>query len=458
MIARVLWNPLSEAPLTIRQVGALYYPLAMSWLFMAIEGPIGVKIISLVGQGRPVEEVWTAALNALIAIALFLESPVIDLLSTSTTLCNNRQAYRIISKFALLMMGVCAVAHALVVFTPLYGIVIERFFQGKENAFALQVSKELWLPLVVMLPWSPAIGWRRYKQGILIRHGRTKLIGRGTAVRFLAMAAIGFSLAAWTPLSGILDAALSLVGGVIAESIFIHFAAANVVNEDLAAASDEGPELTLGKLMAFHLPLTATTTMQLGAGILISKALAASIDHESSWPAYQVALSFMWMFRAVVYAMPEIIITLYARPGALRVLSRFAGVIAGSMSALILLLGTFGIDLWFFRDVLAKSPEISEVAHQVFLFSALIPAAVGLQCYSRGILTALHVTKPRMVGIALGLGTLAGVMALCVSMKWSGAVVSSAGPTLAALVEGAFLYWAMRRARDRSILGAPTSL
>ena len=80
------------------------------------------------------------------------------------------------------------------------------------------------------------------------------------------------------------------------------------------------------------------------------------------------------------------------------------------------------------------------------------PGQLGQQAVGQ---TGLPLCSDR--GVQPVVHTLAGVMALCVSMKWSGAVVSSVGPTLAALVEGAFLYWAMRRARDRSMLGAPTS-
>lgn len=442
-------------PLTARQVWALYLPLAMSWLFMGVEGPISVRIISMVGHGRPIEEVWTAALNAMIAIALFLESPVIDLLSTSTTLCRSRQAYAAISRFSLIMMGVCAVAHAAVVFTPLYGLVIERFLQGSSDGFSGQVSRELWLPLVIMLPWSPAIGWRRYKQGLLIRSGQTKLVGRGTLIRFAAMAIVGFSFAAFTNCTGIVDAAASLIGGVVAEAAFIHFAAKGVVEESLRDEEDAEP-LTLNKLAAFHLPLTATTTMQLGSAILISKALSASFDHETSWPAYQVGLSLMWLFRSVIYALPEIIITQYRRPDAIRILSGFVQQIVFGVTGLLLLFALTGLDKLFFVYALGKTPQMAETAHLVFLFSLLIPAAIGVQCYARGILTALHVTKPRMVGVALGLITSAAVMFFCVAMRWPGTVVSSAGPTLAAIAEAAFLVWAMRRARDREAHAVPT--
>ena len=74
-----------EAPLTSRTILRFYYPLALSWLFMAIESPIAIIILSRL----PGSEVATAAFLIMMGLALWIESPVIDMLSTSTTLARN---------------------------------------------------------------------------------------------------------------------------------------------------------------------------------------------------------------------------------------------------------------------------------------------------------------------------------------------------------------------------------
>lgn len=407
---------------------------------MALEGPISVKVISMVGNRQPIEEVWTAAFNALLAIALFVESPVIDLLATSTTLCKGARSFRTISRFALLMMGICAVAHLLVVFPPIYNLVTRDYTPA--------VRESLWLPLVVMLPWSPAIGWRRYKQGILIRFGETRVVGTGTFVRVTVMAATGFGLAFGSNLSGILVAAISLISAVMAEAIFIHWAAKRTIAEKLA--HDDDVDLSMRRLTQFHAPLTVTTMMQLGSNFLITQCLALSLDRGTSWPAYQVALTLMWMQRAVLYALPEVIITLYSRPGAEKILWRFASRLAMAMTGLMLVMAFTGIDMLFFTRVLGKSQAIAEASHMVFLYSSAIPLIIGAQSYVRGILTALHETKPRMRAVLFGLLTMGGTMWLGLTLKWPGAMVASAGPTLGSLVELAILADAMRRARGRA--------
>jgi hypothetical protein len=408
---------------------------------MGLEGPISVKAIAMVGQGKPIEEVWTAAFNALLAIALFVESPVIDLLATSTTLTKGARSYRIISRFALLMMGVCTVAHLLVILPPVYHWIARDYTE--------EVRRELWLPLVVMLPWSPAIGWRRYKQGILIRFGHTRMVGVGTFVRVAVMALVGFGGVYVTNLSGIMIAALSLISAVLAEAIFIHLGARRVIAENLAIEDEEAKPMRA--LAAFHLPLTVTTMMQLGSNLLITQAMAQTIDRVTSWPAYQVALTLMWLQRAVLYALPEIVITLYGRPGAERLLWRFAATVSASMSGLMILLAATGLDRAFFISVLGKSPAIAEASHQVFMLSSLIPLIIGAQCYVRGVLTALHETKPRMRAVFFGLITMAFIMWLGIQQQWPGAWIGAAAPTAGAFVELVILADAMRRARARAV-------
>lgn len=407
---------------------------------MGLEGPISVRVISSIGRNGPMEEVWTSAFNALLAISLFVESPVIDLLATSTTLTKGTRSYRVISRFALIMMAVCTVGHLLVIWPPLYQLIASDYDP--------RVRDSLIIPMVVMIPWSAAIGWRRYKQGILIRFGETRVVGIGTFIRMGVMAITGFGLAAFTSHSGVLVAAISLIAAVVAEAVFIHLAAKGAIARHLT--QDDETDLSMARLAKFHLPLTVTTMMQLGSNFMITQALAQSFDHESSWPAFQVALALMWLQRAVLYALPEIVITLYSRPGAAKTLWRFAATISMAMSGLMLAMALTGLDKAFFIHVLDKSPAIAAKAHEVFFLSVLIPLIIGAQCYVRGVLTALHTTMPRMLAVFLGLATMYGTMRYGLSHQWSGALIASAGMTLGGFVELVILVAAMRQARDRA--------
>ncbi|MEQ1822300.1 MAG: hypothetical protein ABL949_07315 [Fimbriimonadaceae bacterium] len=410
----------------------MYYPLAISWLFMGLEGPIIVKMIGTVGNAEQ-KEVWLAAFNALLAISLIIESPVIDLLSTSTTLCKGRVTFASLSKFSLQLMGLCTIVHALVVFTPLYGLITAHYDPAVRDA--------LHVPLMVMLPWSAAIGWRRFKQGILIRSGRTRMIGFGTGVRVGTLLVVSFGLAQTTQLTGVMISAIALASSVFTESLFVHFAAAEAI-ENLEGGDEP---LAPKKLVSFHTPLTVTTAMVLGSNFLVTQSLAASADHKISHAAYQVALSFMWLHRAVVFALPEVIITLYDRVSARPLLHRFSALVSLSMTGLMLFWGLTGIDYQFFRTVLGQEEGVARAAHWAFLGSSLLPAINGAQAYVRGVLTAGHFTKPRMTAMGVGLAVMAVTLLVGLKLQASGILLSAIAPTLAFAAELAVLIAALRK-------------
>src|SRR5258705_5146318 len=71
-----------------------------------------------------------------------------------------------------------------------------------------------------MTPWTLAIGYRRFQQGVLIRFGRAREVGLGTGVR-LATNAMALAVgAAIQGLPGIVGGAAAVAFGVLAEAIF----------------------------------------------------------------------------------------------------------------------------------------------------------------------------------------------------------------------------------------------
>src|SRR5689334_12092802 len=166
---------------------------------MALESPICVSVVSrLPFHGSPIAKLNTAAFLVLMSIALFIETPVIDLLSTSTTLSKNRQDYELVNRFVWILMIATAVVHALVIFTPIYWVVTLNVLRLKP-----EVAEAARIGLAMMVLWSPAIGWRRFRQGLLIRFHRTRMVGYGTAVRVGTVALLNMSLFFLSNLPGI---------------------------------------------------------------------------------------------------------------------------------------------------------------------------------------------------------------------------------------------------------------
>lgn len=418
-----------------------FVPLALSWLFMAVESPISVGIISRLPD--PVTN--TAAFFMLMAIALWIESPVIDLLSTATTLTTNRQAYRSLRAFTLCLIAVVTVAHALVALTPLYDWITLRVLEVHPR-----VAEAGRMAMVIMIPWSGFIGWRRFLQGVLIRHGKTRAIGVGTTIRVATMGFGGALLYVATPWSGVEIAASALIASVVMEALFIHVASRPVVRDLADAPGHSG--LTAVKLLTFHAPLTATTLMMMLGTPIVAGALARTTEPVLSMAAWQVATTLLFLHRTVTFALPEVVIALYRSEQARPVLRTFCLRVGAFSSLLLVLLGFLGVDRMFFASILDAKPEVVDAAHIAYLAGAAMPIIGAAQAYLRGLLTAHHLTMARLISIAVAIGVLFGCLGIGVAMGWPPMIIAPIALTISTLCELCVLGWAWLVGRKMSRL------
>lgn len=407
---------------------------------MAIESPVCIGVISRMPEAK----VHTAAFLIMFALAMWVESPVIDLLSTSTTLARNRQSYGVLRRFCLWVMLWVTVVHTLLFATPAYGWLTSTVL-GLER----DVAEAAQIGLLVMIPWSALIGWRRFLQGILIRNGQTRLVGFGTAVRVLTVSVVAIALYLTTSMHSVALCAVALLASVGAEALFIHVVSRETVRRQFSAdrPDDPIPPLTMRALLKFHIPLSLTTMAALLGGPIIGAALARTPDSVLGLASWQVAVTLLWLTRTIVFALPEVVITLYKDAASAAVLRRFCLTVGfGTMSVLVLLAVT-GLDRVFFARVLDASPETVAMAHIGFFAGVLTPLIGAAQSYLRGLLTAHHDTASRLWATATSIAVLVGALAAGVAMRAPGVLTAAVSLTLALLAELGILAARWRRIR-----------
>src|SRR5512142_972670 len=164
--------------LTYRQILKTWWPLAFSWLLMSVEIPM----LSAVIARLPNPEINLAAYGGIVyPLSLIIEAPVIMLLAASVALSRHRQAYARIRRFMLAAGLLLTGLHALVAFTPLYYGVVEGLIGAPK-----EIVEPARIGLMLMLPWTGSIAYRRFQQGVLIRFGHSGSVGVGTLVRLSA--------------------------------------------------------------------------------------------------------------------------------------------------------------------------------------------------------------------------------------------------------------------------------
>ena len=80
-----------------REIFWFWLPLFASWLLMTAEGPT----ISAAINRLPNEVIMLAAQGIVVSLSVTIESPIINLLATSTALVNDYASYRLMRKFAI---------------------------------------------------------------------------------------------------------------------------------------------------------------------------------------------------------------------------------------------------------------------------------------------------------------------------------------------------------------------
>jgi hypothetical protein len=388
----------------------------------------------------------------MMAIAIWLESPVIDLLSTSTTLAKDRERYVTLSRFVWYLLLWVTIIHATIAFTPLYTLMAEGLMGVKHSvAVAARVG------LMILTPWSALIGWRRYLQGLLIRYGQTRSVSVGTTARVFALSVTAISLYFGSHLPSIVIASLAIMSGVALEAAVVHWLSRDVIARHFALSikSTEEP-LSMRKLAAFHFPLTATTMVNLLIMPLVSAGLARTPNPVLALAGCGVAGAILFLHRAVTFCLPEVVITLYKDEDSLKALRHFSLGVGAASSLFILISGLTGMDRFLFSWLIDAKPAIAEVAHWCYLLSAAVPFVDAAQAYVRGVLTAHHLTVSRLVAVVAAIGVLIAVLGIGVGLHWSGPVMAATAVTSGLLAELGVLAMAWARAKSLGTAMAAT--
>lgn len=390
---------------------------------MALEGPIGMSVIGM----APDQLLNAAAYLVMMTLAFFFESPVIDLLSTSTTMGTSYARYRSLTKFAWLFVFWVTFTHGLVAFTPIYDWITVSLMRIQPD-----VAEAGRIPFMIMTPFSACVGWRRYLHGIMIRQGQTKPITVGTLCRVIAMALVGFSVVTFTNFSGLMAAAMGITGAVFSEAVFIHIVSRKVIRE---LPRDGDGEISFRKLFAFHLPLTGSSMVMMVSPSLVTAALANSDSPIISMAAWQTAISVIWFFRAATYALPEAVMSLYS-PGKIgEMIFRYCFSTGLILTGLMILIHFLQVDFLIFRKLYTAEPVIAKMAGLAFLACAFTPLVNAMASYVRGVLTSYHITWARLLAIGFGISSLLLFLNLLLRTRLEGVVVVGLSLTFSLAVE-----------------------
>lgn len=421
-----------------RDIFWFWLPLFASWILMTAEGPI----ISAAINRLPNEVVMLAAQGITLSLAVTIESPIISLLSTSTALVKDRASYLLVRRFTLHWCIVLTILSLLMAFTRLFDIVVVGWLDAPE-----EVARWVRPGLQILTPWTAAIAWRKFLQGVLIRFNRTQQVAWGTGVRLLSSGGTIIGLALWSELPGVISAATSLIVGVVAEAIYTTLAVRPLLRNELSSTSPptDGAVLTYGELFWFHLPLASTSVLVLLAQPLVTSSLTRLDNPTQSLAAWPVLFQVMLMARAPAFALPEAVIALSKGKETFAPLRQFSFALAGMLTlgtAIFLFTPLSHYYLFNVQDMTRSVGESAASGLRLFLF---FPALATFTFWMRGLLIGARATKEVNLGMMVNVTVTAVILGIGLFQGFPGLPTAAVALNLASLSEMLFLGW---RSRD----------
>lgn len=369
--------------LTMRRVTQTWWPLAAGWFLMTVEIPV----LSAAIARNPEPQINLAAWGLVFSLALILASPVMMLLSASTALSRDWQAYTKVLRYGMVLSLILTLVHMLLAFTPLFDFVV-----GKLMAPPPEIIEPTRLGLALMLPYIAALAYRRFNYGVLIRFNHTRSVTLGAGVRLATDALILVILYLIGVRNGVVIATITITIGVVVEAIYSGVRVHPVLNELRAAKPSQRP-LTLSSFLEFYTPLVMTSLLQIlvqPMGTAALSRMAEPLDSLAVWP---VVYSLMILWTSAGMAFTDAVVVLLDEPRPVHVLHKFTlrgGIIA--IGLLLIMNATPLADLWF-KHIAALPPELAGPASWALWMTLLVPGLAFLQSWYTGTLVNARQTR-----------------------------------------------------------------
>ena len=435
-------NPPHSGGVTLRRVLRSWWPLAGSWILMALELPAISAIMARLAEPT----ISLAAYGGIVfPLALIVEAPIIMLLSASNALSKDRQSYQLLRRFMIGAGATLTAIHLLVALTPLYDLIVDRLLDAPE---AIRGPGRI--GLILMTPWTWSIAYRRLQQGVLIRFGRSHQVGIGTIVRLAAnvmVLAIGYAIGS---LPGIVVGTAAVSAGVLSEAGYAWLSVRPVLKHDLPNVPPQGRPLTFRKFLDFYVPLAMTSllnflTLPIGSAGISRMPLA--LESLAVWP---VVNGLTFTLRCLGLAFNEVVVALLGEPMAPRTLRRFANLLSLSTTVVLFLVAASPLAAIYFGVVSGLSIPLTALAGQGLWFAVLLPFLGVHQNLHQGILVHSHRTRAITEAVVVYILTSTVVLAIGILHGQTiGLFVALVSAVIGNTCQVAWLWFRSRSALDR---------
>ena len=391
-------------PLNFKKIFIFWYPLALTWLMMAVENPYLASIIARL----PEPKYNLAAFGVSFSLALIFEAPIIMIMSASTALVSNKDAFLKLRRFIYTLNIAVTVIFIVCLIPPVFYYLAETLIRLPHKVAGLTHNA-----LILLLPWPAAIGYRRFYQGILIRNNLTRRVAYGTIVRLTSMSVTAFVLYLFK-VPGASVGGASLSAGVIMEAVASRFMARipvrNLMAEEPHFKSPDN-QLTYRSITKFYYPLALMSLIYLGIQPLMTFFVGKSRLPLESLAVIPVVNGLVFVFRSLGLSYMEVVVALLGKQNIhYKPLRNFAFMLTAIVIGGLSIIAFTPLALIWFRDISGLSPELTSFSYLPTQIMSILPGLVMLLALQRGVLVNSKNTSPISWGTTIEVFTMVAVL------------------------------------------------
>ena len=409
---------------------------------MAFEGPYLAAIIARLEQ--PTENL--AAFGVAFSFAIIIEAPVIMLLAASTALVEDAASFLALRRFTY-RLGIALTLLQLVVVIPS----VFQSIAGSLMQLPPEVSRLAHQGLIIMLPWPLAIGYRRFRQGLLIRHNLTHQVAYGTGLRLATMTIAAGVIAQLPNIRGIHVGAAALAIGVTIEAIASRLMTRQIVAElrERGSVAPTRHPLTQSEIKRFYVPLALTSVLAMAVQPTVTFFMGQSRFPLDSLAVLPVIHGLVFIFRAAGLSYQEVSIALMGdRWQHYRQLRNFGYALAAATAGGLGIIVSTPLAVVWFQHISGLSPELAIFAVLPAQILFLFPAGSVWMSFQRAILVNARQTTPVTWASVLEIVTVAILLFVTIqTFSWTGAVAASTAVLVGRLVGNLYLATSVAKAR-----------
>ncbi len=369
----------SSSALRSADVVRFWVPLCATWLMMSVEGPILTSVIA-----RLVDPTFNlAAYGVAVAVAMFIEAPVIMLLSTTVALAVDGNAYRRLRSFMWQVNGLVTAGMLVVSIPWVFDVMAYHVLLLPD-----EIADRMYWAFVCMIPWPAAIGYRRFYQGLLIRNGLTRHVAWGTVVRLCTMAATALLLTTLSMLPGAVIGTLSLSTGVVFEALATRRMSRGIVRRlRRQRAVDCAPTPPMREILRFYIPLALTSIIGFVVTPMLAFFMGRAPESVASLAILPVVDSFVFMFRSFGFSYQEVGIALLGEGNKnYRVVRRVGVGIAVATTVVLAVVALTPVSEIVFGSVYGLVPALADMAVLPTIILVPLPALAVVYSVQRAVL------------------------------------------------------------------------